>query len=433
MNKRLAILIIILILLLVGGGLWWWMRPTAAPNPGPTTNDPSQTFPVPPPITASSTDPSLAVGLPVGSPTANEPIDSSSANQPNPRLIPLSARAVVGAAVIPAINASSSDQIIFLERETGLIVEVNLASREKKELARVPVRAFINEAVLDFNLKSKKLSVWFSTTSGDERNFFQSSLTLNPASSTIINLPEMAPEPMGPNTRGFALSPTHDQWFTIEQVGEETIGKIFDVKNPKGRLVFESKINQWLVSWPEKNSIVLTTKPSNRATGYLYLLNPRNNPNTEQKIIGGLNGLTTLISPDGQKVLYAKSVAPNLELGLYHRQKNETRILAMATLPQKCVWVTDSTAIYCAVPRTFPLATYPDDYLAGQVSTDDLLWRIEAKDGTARLIWSDEPGLGDTANLVLAQQNQKVIFTNRLTNQLYLIDPAIGVASQPIP
>lgn len=421
MNKRLIILIAILLVLMIGVGLWWRLSQSTDDESAAAPIDPSQIFPVPPSIVASSSTPPNVLD---GSPTPIIPPAAPATNQPNPNLVSLSTRAVTGVTVIKSATSTESDRVLFLERETGLIIEMNLGDREKRELARLPIRAPINEAVLNLEIskgKTAKLSVWFSTASGDEQNFFRSSLDLNSASSTNPDLPEMSPEPMGANTKSFALSPARDQLFTLEQIGEETIGKIFDAKNLKGRLVFESKINQWLTTWPEKNSIILTSKPASRAGGYLYLLNPRGNLNNQKKIIGGLNGLTVLISPNGQKALYARSAFPNLELGLYDRQKNETRVLAIATLPQKCVWTADSSAIYCAVPRAWPTATYPDDYLAGEVAVDDLLWRIETKDGIGRLVWSDEPGLGDAVNLLTANQNQKIIFTDRLTGRLYLI------------
>ena len=415
MNKQLLIvLILILIVLLVGGGLWWWLTQTTKTTPPPII-DPSQSFPVPPRLVVPP--PTIP---PTGSNTPTTTITNSpppNVGQPNSRLTTLSERAVAGAIII-------SDKVIFLERETGLIVELNLVNREKKEIARVPLGPAaggqINEAILIS--QPAKLSIWFSTGAGAEKNYFRGSLALSSTSENFI-LPEITPEPLEQNIKTLILSPDRDRIFTLIQVGEEIIGKVLDLKTNKSRLVFESKFNDWLAVWPEKNQIILTTKPTSQGAGAVYSLSLRNDK--LERIIGGLNGLLTLTSPDGQKILYSRSAAFGLELGLYDRQKNTNRVLIISTLPEKCVWSEDSLIVYCASPRILPPATYPDDWLTGEVILDDLLWEINAATGLNRLIWSAEPGLGDAIKLQVANQRNKFIFTDRLTNRLYLIDELI--------
>jgi len=407
MNKWSIVLILILFVLLIGGGLWWWLTQTTDNNPPPAPTDPSQVFPVPPRVTTPPTVPA-----PTGSDNSALTI-----SQPNPGLISLSERAVAGAMV------TSSSSVLFLERETGLVVEMNLANRERKEIARaaiVPaIGGPIREAILA--LQPAKFSVWFSA-GGAVKNYFRGQLA---AASTSDNfsLPEIELELIEGKINTLIISPAADQIFTLEQVGEETIGKVLNLKTNRSRLVFESKINAWLVAWPEKNLISLTTKPTNQGAGAAYLLNLRNDK--LERIIGGINGLLTLISPDGQKILYSRGGASGLELGLYDRQKNTNRILTISTLPEKCVWSQDSSVVYCASPRILPPAVYPDDWLAGEIIFDDWLWEINAATGLNRLIWSAETGLGDAIKLQIADQG-KVVFTDRLTDRLYLIDSTVN-------
>lgn len=310
-----------------------------------------------------------------------------------------------------------SDRVLFLERATGLIVEMDLADRARRELARLPLRAPLAEAIL--TLDSQKLSVWFSAiAAGGQKNYFSGGLVL--ATSSNLTVPEIEFAPLGGAAQNIALAPGRDRLFTLEQVGEETIGQVLDLKTKKRRLVFNSRANQWLAHWPEKNLIALTNKPASQAPGYLYLLNLRNDE--LQKILGGINGLTALVSPNGQKILYSRSSNRRLELGLYDRLRNENMTLAIATLPEKCVWTSDSSTVYCATPRSLPAATYPDDWLAGEIIFDDGLWQINVGSGASRLIWADEPGLGDAINLLAAAGGKKFIFTDRLTNRLFLID-----------
>ncbi|MBI4135951.1 MAG: hypothetical protein HY481_00135 [Candidatus Vogelbacteria bacterium] len=423
MTKRLIILIAILIVLMSGVGIWWWLaRPLAEPAPAPI--DPSQAFPVSPPLPAST--PTLPIET-LNPPAAITP--AQPAEKINPRIIVLSERAVAGVTIIPAATSTESDRVLFLERETGLIVEMDLADRARRELARLPIRAPVEEAILI--LDSQKLSAWFSTIiAGGQKNYFSGVLKLAVSATSSLTLPEIESEPFSRAVQDITLAPGRDRLFTLERVGEETIGKVLDLKTQKSRLVFNSRANQWLAAWPEKNLIALSNKPTAQAAGYFYLLNLRNDE--LQKILGGLNGLTTLVSPNGQKILYSRSQRGGLELGLYDRVKNENMTLAIATLSEKCVWSHDSTVVYCAAPRSLPFAIYPDDWLAGEVVFDDLLWHINATTGVSRLIWADEPGLGEVINLLVAEGEKKFVFTDRLTNRLFLIDPVRNFVSNGV-
>ena len=403
MNKRTLILLLILITLIVGAAIWWWLAPPLA-EPTPAPIDPGQAFPVSPPLPPPAAGTTSLPSLPPPAHGSN-PLPRGSS-----RLITLSERAVAGAAII-------SDRVLFLERDTGLIVEMDLADRARRELARLPIRAPIAEAIL--TLDAQKLSVWFSVITSGKKNYFSAALKFTATATPNLTLPEIESEPFGGAVQDIVLDPGRDRLFILERVGEETIGKVFDLKTQKSRLVFSSRANQWLAAWPEKNLIALTSKPAAEAAGYLYLLNLRNDD--WQKILGGVNGLTTLVSPSGQKILYGRSGGRGLELGLYDRIRNETITLAVSTLPEKCVWSSDASTIYCAAPRSLPAAVYPNDWLAGEAVFDDLLWHINAATGVSRLIWADEPGLGDVINLLVAEGGKKFVFTDRLTNRLFLI------------
>ena len=415
MNKWSIALILILFVLLIGGGLWWWLTQTTGTSSPNAPTDPSQVFPVPPRVTAPP---------PIPAPSKTD--DSVGIiNRPTPGLISLSERAVAGAII------TSSSSVLFLERETGLVVEMNLANRERKEIARGALGPAIGGPIREAILapQSAKFSVWFSAGAGAEKNYFRGGLTAA-STSNNFSLPEIELELIEGKISTLIVSPAADQIFTLEQVGEETIGKVLNLKTNQSRLVFESKINAWLAAWPEKNLISLTIKPTNQGAGAAYLLNLRND--RLERIIGGINGLLTLINPDGQKILYSRGGASGLELGLYDRQKNMNRILTISTLPEKCVWSPDSSMVYCASPRILPPAVYPDDWLAGEIIFDDWLWEINATTGLNRLVWSAETGLGDAIKLQIADQG-KVVFTDRLTDRLYLIDSTVNEVGESTP
>ena len=62
---------------------------------------------------------------------------------------------------------------------------------------------------------------------------------------------------------------------------------------------------EWLVSWPNKETITLATKPSFAAAGYLFFLNSKTGG--ANKILSGINGLTSLVDGTAKNILYSES------------------------------------------------------------------------------------------------------------------------------
>ena len=102
------------------------------------------------------------------------------------------------------------------------------------------------------------------------------------------------------------------------------------------------------------------------------------------KILGGINGLTTLTSPNGRIVLYSNN---NLSLSVFNRDTGNSNLLGVKTLPEKCVWGgSASDIIYCAVPRFIEQAQYPDSWYQGEISFSDEIWKIGVESGNTAMI-----------------------------------------------
>ncbi len=158
-----------------------------------------------------------------------------------------------------------------------------------------------------------------------------------------------------------------------------TIGSIFDFRKNTSVKVFQSPFSEWLpVSFVGK-MVLLQTKASQNVPGYLYSLDTSNGE--LQKIVGDINGLTALPSPDQQKILYSKSTRGGVALRLYNRREGTTLDIQLATLPEKCVWDIDSVFAYCAAPDYIPTALYPDEWYRGSIRFSDSMWKIDSKTG----------------------------------------------------
>jgi hypothetical protein len=197
-------------------------------------------------------------------------------------------------------------------------------------------------------------------------------------------------------------------------------GGIFNFQKNTFASVFQSQFSEWLPVYFDGKTVLLQTKSSQTVPGFLYSVSlPSGEP---QKIIGNINGLTALPSPNLQKILYSESTRGGIILRIYDRKEKKTLNLEIMALPEKCVWNIDSTIVYCAVPEYLPTAEYPDAWYQGVVSFDDSVWKIDTKTGKITSVFSPEdfsaPKM-DMANLMLSPNKDFLFFINKVDSTLW--------------
>ena len=206
-------------------------------------------------------------------------------------------------------------------------------------------------------------------------------------------------------------------------------GSTATFKNTSVSKVFTSAFTEWLPQFPNQKLVTLTTRPSATVPGHMFFLDPTTKAVT--KILGNINGLTTLTSRDGKLVLYSETKVGVPELSAYDVSKKEFHSLYIQTLPEKCVWSAKKTSVaYCAVPQTLQSASYPDQWYQGLVSFSDELWEIDAKTFRARKIMTPKT-LGapvlDMINLALSSDDAYLIFMNKISGTPWIysiVEPA---------
>lgn len=180
-----------------------------------------------------------------------------------------------------------------------------------------------------------------------------------------------------------ALSPNLKRMFYVKN-GNPT-GFISNPDESNLVTALRSNFTEWNIAWPNENLITINTKPSGTIAGYLYALNPKNYD--LEKIIGGVNGLTSITSPTGNKVVYSESRSGMPNLFIFDRQSGKKINLFFRTLADKCVWsVKEKEFVYCAVPQDIAFGNYPDVWYQGQIFFSDNVWKINAVTGETKLI-----------------------------------------------
>lgn len=316
--------------------------------------------------------------------------------------------------------------IRFVDRATGRIIEtasttLNLYRVDNTTVPKVYEALFVNDgnSVIYRGLlglsdvitsQFGKLQVTSSTSTDQD-------LILNDLPLNITNI---------------SVSPTKDQVFYISNSGYRGT-----VSNPNGSLkvpAFNTPLKEWISQWPSKNIITLTTKSSGTAPGFMYFLNPQTK--SYFKILGYVDGLTTLTSPDTNKVLYSQSIDNNLKLWLLDRKTGISRELFNTTLPEKCVWANKTPDLaYCAVPESIPGGMYPDAWYQSLIGFTDDIWSINTKTGESRLILKPSNVIANTSldiiNPVLSKNDDYLMFMNKADLSLwgYMITPPVVATS----
>jgi len=219
------------------------------------------------------------------------------------------------------------------------------------------------------------------------------------------------------NIQDLSLSPDTSRMFYLLNGGEGVVGTIFSFQDSKKIQVFGSPFTEWLSYWPSSKIVTLSTKPSALVPGYMYMINLDTKGLT--RVLSGINGLTTLMSPDGKLVLYGDN---NLSLQAYQRDTKTSTLLGVRTLPEKCTWNKVSAFVYCAVPVDPPAGLYPDGWYRGEIAFSDQIWRINIESGSAELLADPLLLLGteiDGTRLALDAGEDYLFFVNKKDSSLW--------------
>ena len=284
----------------------------------------------------------------------------------------------------------------YVEKATGNIYETFADNLDERKFS-VTVIPQVYEAY--FGNKGEAVVMRYLNDDGKTIETFTGSLPKEILGGDVSGNNEITGSFLPENISDLSMSFDALKIFYLFNTNNSAVGITAGVLGDKKSQVFTSPFTEWLSSWPNNKMITLTTKPSSNVPGYMYTVDP--NAKNFTKILGNINGLTTLTSPSGKLVLYSDN---NLSLNIYNIATKTPIPTGAKTLPEKCVWNNTSTIIYCAVPKFIDSGDYPDTWYQGEVSFNDEIWKIDAATGSASLVTdpSQLPGGEETDGIKLS-------------------------------
>jgi len=387
--------------MLAAGFFAFW----AGKKPAEMTNEPT--------ITGGFPDTGDSAGR-TSSKSSSKGISSSRIGKEAPQniLTRLTKNAISGAAYYGTTTA------LYMERATGHIYKINLDGTNKIRLSNATVpKSF--EAIWSY--KSDKMAVRYfeDPASGSikltVKTFLASIGHLLKATST--SEAELKGLALPSSVSEIAVSPAEDKVFYLNNAGDElTEGVVADFGNKNQKKIFELPFGEFNISWPAKDNIVLLTKPSAKADGYLYFLNSKTAILT--KILGGIKGLMAVVSPDGEKIVFSGIGQDGTESKVYNVKSKAVSELGFATLADKCAWgKKNKNMVYCAISAKKPDTNQPDGWYQGTVSFDDGVWSKNIATGESKNILSRFGA--DITNIFVSDDENYLIFTDKNDGTLW--------------
>ena len=293
--------------------------------------------------------------------------------------------------VSPVIN-KDQDKILLYKKDGGSVYAVDFAANKEK-LSNITIVG-LTEA--DWSPARDRAGVFY--LDGDVLKSF-----LHIGTSSVLSLPR--------DIKSLSWSPDGKQFAYVFQTGDQSSLIISDASGKSSKEVFTTPILDAQIQWISADKIAFQTAPSGHAPGFVFIYSLKTG--TFRRFLGPLYGLTTLWSPDASHVLVSTTDpgGKNLIISLYDSSGTNKERLDFLTFPDKCAWL-NIKEFYCAIPQQFPdQAILPDEYLRGEVATQDRILSYHIDTSNTALIFSG--GAMDIANLAVTTKKDYLIFVNR--------------------
>lgn len=402
MVKKIIILIIIIIILIAGVGAYWYFYKKPQDQDSGKRGFLSRFFPF-------GEDRNLD-----GNSNNNPPIDNGDPgdNQDNQDQLVFSLRQISKEPTSGFGIASTT--VRYVEKANGHIYEVEPNGNNPKRLSNATILKTFESF---WSKEADKLVARYLEDSFSGRYSYPSiktlSVLLKSATGTSTSPIESKFLPTG--AIAITTSPFEDKIFYLDFSGDNTSGIVagFDLKKPAS--ILSIPFDGFIPNWSAKNIITLLTKPSIATEGFFYSLDAKTGK--MEKIIGGMRGLTALLSPTGEKAIFGFSKNNGFGASVLNVKDKTVEDLGITTFPEKCVWSRlDKNLIYCAAPQDAPNGEYPDDWYQGLVSFDDSIWQINLATKETKVLTQTEL---DAINLLLTKDESYFVFTNKKDNTLW--------------
>ena len=411
MSKKNSILLILaIVIVIIGSLLFFYFSPN---NTDQNTTDITQT-------TNPFGNTSQNKTFNTNTQTTIEDNQTTGATENLERLIQLYKNPTSGSVFF--VNKNNQSVLRFVDRAVGNIYEY-APDTQTGEVQRITNTTIpkIQEAV--WSKSGNDLVLRYLDNNTDNISSFSGKITAG--SSSINSFGEIIGQFLSSNIKQLAINPSGNKIFELIEKSDKsgTYGFTTNLDGSGKKIIFDSPISYWNVSWVKENVITFTTKPNYRDVGLLYFFNPQTY--SMNRILGNITGMSTITNKDASLVAYSYNTNNSFFLDVYDVVNKISKNLQIATLADKCVWGNTNTKIlYCAIPQTITTDDYPDSWYQGLMSFSDNIWKIDTNTGATEELYqigSNENANIDVFDLKISTDDQYLVFSNKTDLSLWLL------------
>lgn len=331
----------------------------------------------------------------------------------------LTAKAI-GGGTNDIYSGTTSHSVLFIEKATGYVFKINPIERQSVRLTNTLIPR-IRQAWWGQNKNKPVVLINYTDKDGFDHWF---NALIKTASSGEV---ELAGADFDQNIIDLDISPDGKNIAYLKTEGEFVLGNTVNIETGKKTTVFKSVFRDWNIGWNTLSAITLNSKPAAGVPGLALTLNPQTTQT--RPLLENINGLTTLASPNGTKILYSTTNSfSGIDLSISDLVKKSRTDLNLNTLPEKCVWSNNNIDIYCGVPNPLPAGSYPDLWYSGEIGFSDVIWKINTDTGEASILVNPQlENLGQAIDVYqpFLSPNEKYLFlTNKNNLTLWALDLA---------
>ncbi len=307
--------------------------------------------------------------------------------------------------------------IRYAERATGHVFQTFTDSLSTNRLTNTTL-VRIQEALFTNNGNTVILR---SLDETDRIKTYLGDIVANTSTSTDTAIGSLRGDYIDDNISFISVSPDTQSIFVLRKNTSGATGFTADAKAGKSKLIFSSKISEWVPQWTNKDNILLTTSASGGVPGLSITLN--STTGAQNRIMSGVNGLTSLLNYSGTRLLYSSSnTTGGISLFAYNTKTGTSTTMTRGTLPEKCVWSRkqESTA-YCFISQGIQSGLYPDEWYQGAKGFIDTIWQINTETNTPVILFQPTSAqiAVDAIHPALNTNEDHIFFIDKISGSLW--------------
>lgn len=331
-------------------------------------------------------------------------------------LLPISERPVAGylgferEVRVGTSTETVSEQVIrYVDRGTGNIYEYNLSNNERARLTNTT----IPKSIAAHWINPEAVIVQYVNETTDPVNII---LTLHEDGEEYTTESSFLPS----TSFGFARNPDGSSFIYFIPASDGSVGYEYSLENGTQQELFQLPFREFTTSWG--SIFTVTTKPSSRTPGYMYRIDMYSG--NLSKVLGPVQGLITLPSPEGTEILYSSSSAET-RLSLFNASTGTVAETNLKGLASKCAWLSVDTVL-CGAEANLVARGLPDTWHKGEVLFRDSIYTLNTSANLSEFLLT--PSLSSDFTRVSAPFGVDVLlFVNKHDLRLYAIQSPLYV------